>query len=308
VVLGTLSTLAGQVAGQEDAGPALVIVGDVVRFRRKIAWLERRPLAGRQIILARARPGDSQIARELRWLGAVVTEAPHIAVAPLASQATLDAALLALRSYAALVFACEAGVDALLERLSVLGEARAALGAVPLVAIGPAAADRMRRHGLTPRIALQGSCADELARHAARLRLGPVLVVTAEGGRPGLLADLAALRVDARPLAAYHLAHSSVALPEAVDAIVLPSSTAAEALLGDPTNARLLAVPMVAMGPRTADMARSLGASLVVKAASDTPPSLVAATVALLAPQAAQRSIRATSVLPAAPGRPERPA
>jgi uroporphyrinogen-III synthase len=126
--------------------------------------------------------------------------------------------------------------------------------------------------------------------------------VTADGGRPGLLADLAALQVDARPLPAYHLTHSHISLPELVDAVVLPSSTAAEALLGDRANVRLQAVPMIAMGPRTFAAAIRLGARRVTKAVNDTPPSLVAATIALLAPQAAQRSIRSTSNLPAAGG------
>jgi uroporphyrinogen III methyltransferase/synthase len=307
VILGTLSTLAAQVSGQEGAGPALVIVGDVVRLRRKIAWLERRPLAGRQVIVARARPGESQIARELRGLGAIVTEAPHVEVAPLGDHSELDAAIAALPAYGAVVFACEAGVDAVVDRLATLGLPPGTLSAVPLVTVGPGATERMRAHRLTPRIAARGSCADELARHAPRLRLGPVLVVTADGGRPGLLADLTALQVDVRSLVAYRLAHRPAALPGLVDAVVLPGSTAAQSLLGDRANGSLLAVPMVAMGPRTLEAAQRLGARQVTRAASDTPPSLVAATIALLAPQAAQRSIRSSSALPAS-GRPERPA
>jgi uroporphyrinogen III methyltransferase/synthase len=297
VFVGTLSTLAAQVAGLEGKAPALVIVGEVVKLRRKLAWLERRPLAGRHVVVARARPGDSQVATELRRLGAEVCEAPAFQVGP-PDTAELDAALLGIDRFGAVVFACEAGVEATLDRLQALGISEAVLRKRPVIAVGPCAAARLRQRGLPARVELKGSCADELARHRARLALAPLLVVTAERGRPGLLADLTALGATVRPVAAYRLVRNPVALPAVVDAVVLPSSTAADHLFADPAAAPLLSVPMVAMGPRTFEAAQRLGAQGVRQAPQDTPTALVGATLALLAPQAAQRSIRSSSVVP----------
>jgi uroporphyrinogen III methyltransferase/synthase len=285
------------VAGLEGNAPALVIVGEVVALRRKLAWLERRPLAGRHVVVARARPGDSQIATELRRLGAEVCEAPAFAVAPPSSSAGLDTALLDLDRFGAVLFGCETGVDATLDRMTALGLSRDLLRGRSVVAVGSGAAARLRRCGLAARVELKGSCADELAPHRARLSLGPLLVVTADQGRPGLLADLTGLGATIQPVAAYRLIRTTVPLPTVVDAVVLPSSTAAEHLFADAGAAPLRAVPMLAMGPRTLQAAQRLGVASVRQAPQDTPTALVGATLALLAPHAAQRSIRSSSVL-----------
>ncbi|CAM3139008.1 uroporphyrinogen-III C-methyltransferase [Sporolactobacillus spathodeae] len=43
-VIGTLATISGQVASQEIANPAMIIVGSVVNLREKIKWFEDRGL------------------------------------------------------------------------------------------------------------------------------------------------------------------------------------------------------------------------------------------------------------------------
>src|SRR5262249_10615987 len=77
-------------AGPDEGAPALLIVGDVVARRAAPATL--RPLAGHRVVVARARPGRSRIARALRAAGAEVIETPRIDVEPL-SGAPIEAAL-----------------------------------------------------------------------------------------------------------------------------------------------------------------------------------------------------------------------
>jgi cob(I)alamin adenosyltransferase len=96
IITGTLATLAQLTADVDPAAPALVIVGDVVSLRERIAWFAPGPLAGRRLLVGRARPEPSAVAAALRALGGEVVEAPEIAVAAVAAvddTTVLDAAL-----------------------------------------------------------------------------------------------------------------------------------------------------------------------------------------------------------------------
>jgi uroporphyrinogen-III synthase len=128
-----------------------------------------------------------------------------------------------------------------------------------------------------------GTCAEDLARLAPALRGLAVLAPVAAGGRTGLLRDLAALGISLSPVDAYALERHPVPLPAAPDAIVLPSSTAAEAVLG---HGAVVTAPVVVIGARTAAAAHRLGARRVISAAQDSVAALVAATIALLVEEA----------------------
>ena len=62
--------------------PAVTLVGPVARLREGLAWIERRPLHGRRVVVTRARPQASGLAATLRGLGAEVIEAPAIRIEP----------------------------------------------------------------------------------------------------------------------------------------------------------------------------------------------------------------------------------
>src|SRR3954468_19792263 len=67
------STLEGIAATAEEAGirpPSVTVVGPVAARRERIAWLERRPLHGRKVIVTRARAQASELSRQLDALGA----------------------------------------------------------------------------------------------------------------------------------------------------------------------------------------------------------------------------------------------
>jgi uroporphyrinogen III methyltransferase / synthase len=82
-VVATLGTLA-EAAEREGVGaPALIVVGPVVARREALAWLERRPLHGRRVVVTRARAQASGLAATLRGLGAEVVELPAIRIEPL---------------------------------------------------------------------------------------------------------------------------------------------------------------------------------------------------------------------------------
>lgn len=132
VIVGTLVDLPGKVAGVDPSVPALIIVGEVVALRERIAWFERRPLAGRRLLVARARPGRSAIAAELRALGAEVLEAPDVEAVPPAPLPPIDLVVLPNSSATHAILSGELGEE---------------LRHVPMVVLGRRAEQVARHHG-----------------------------------------------------------------------------------------------------------------------------------------------------------------
>jgi len=275
VIIGTLATLPEKTADVDPTAPALVIVGHVVRLREGIAWFERRPLAGRRLLVARARPGRSAVAAELRALGAEVLEVPEVEVVPLNGTSQIKAALARLHEFRGIVFGCAAGVDALVPYAASLD--------VPVIAVGAGATEALTRHGITSAVSIRGACQDALREHSVFLQDGPFLLVTAEDGRPNLRDEFTRLGVDVKVVAAYRYVHRMPSLPLApIDLVVLPSSSAARVMLSSDFGEALRRVPMAAIGPQTEQAARDRGALAVVRAEEDTVSSLVSLAVSML--------------------------
>ena len=256
-ITGTLADLASRV-GDPGADPALVIVGEVVGLR---------PLAGRSVLVARARDGRSRLAAALRGLGADVVEAPVVAAGPVDADA-LAAALARTGADAPVVVACRIGAAAVAARPP----------DAPIVAIGN---DAVRALGGVPHLAVSGACAAALAPLAPILRDRRAVVVTDDRGRPHLCDELRALGAAPEVAPVYRIGAALPAIGP-VEAIALPSSSAARALLEPAASAPLRAVPMAAIGPATEAAARALGARRVVRAPDDSVPALVASVLELL--------------------------
>lgn len=74
---GTLESIAAQVEERALTSPVMIVVGEVVLLRHRLAWAERRPLFGHRVLvptMAGVRP--SSLAEEFRGLGAEVWEWP----------------------------------------------------------------------------------------------------------------------------------------------------------------------------------------------------------------------------------------
>lgn len=297
VIFGTLADLASKMASQDCGAPTLLIVGDVVALRKRIAWIEHRPLFGRRLLVARARPGRSEIAARLRTLGAEVIEAPIVETAPLEDTASLMAAMARLETFHAVVFGCAGGVDSVLSA----GGVRQAR----VVAVGDEAARALVRHGMQPAIELKGACREALAHQVSFLRGGPLLLITSQGGRPSLAGDLAALGARAETVAAYRYTSRMPRLSRApIDLVVLPSSSAARAVLSSEIGPHLRHLRMVAIGPRTEESARDQGVEHVVRPQNDSIDGLVERVIAELAvptdlhPEAGNRLAKAPEPQP----------
>lgn len=109
-------------------------------------------LAGRRVLITRARKQASKLANELRARGASIIEIPAIEIRPPRSYRALDAALESINKYDWLILTSVNGVEALLQRLRKLRLTMAALRHLKVAAIGPATAQAIRAAGLRVRI------------------------------------------------------------------------------------------------------------------------------------------------------------
>jgi uroporphyrinogen III methyltransferase/synthase len=106
-----------------------------------------RPLAGRVILVTRAREQAGRLARLLEEAGGQVLLVPTIAIEPPASWAPLDAALARVGEYRWVVFTSVNGVSMVRQRMEGAGSGGQALAACRIAAIGPATADALAAWG-----------------------------------------------------------------------------------------------------------------------------------------------------------------
>ena len=299
--LGELADRAGVMTG-----PALIVIGEVARLREHLEWLGRGPLTGRSVLVARARSQRSRIAHSLRKLGASVIQFPTIRQLPGPDAGSVPAAVRGLKGSGVVVFTGAAGVSGFLRALARSGlDARALVG-LSLVAVGRETIAALRRARLQCDLPIRSYLPIQVA---AALRWGeghlearPVLLVRDGGGRSALGDGLEAagarvtqLQVTTRAVDARGRKNVERLMAAGqLDAIVLPSSSAAEALVEGG-----LAVPsgvlVIAMGPSTAAAAERLSLPAAFVPDTSGVDSLVEALVArLTTPSAVDPSVGAS--------------
>jgi uroporphyrin-III C-methyltransferase len=96
---GTLADISEKVLAAKFSNPAIILVGEVISLREKISWFEKKPLYGRQILLARTGDSPSELAKELMVQGADVIEFPKW------KKTTLSLDLSKVTAYKKIVFA-----------------------------------------------------------------------------------------------------------------------------------------------------------------------------------------------------------
>ena len=177
-VVATLGTLAEAVEREGVGAPALIVVGPVVERREALAWLERRPLHGRRVVVTRARAQASGLAATLRALGAEVVELPAIRIEPRIESDEVRRAVERIGDYALICVTSPNGAQLLFEALAAAGLDARALGGgtkneqvgqrprAAIAAIGPGTARALAEHGIAADIVPERFVAEALGRGA----------------------------------------------------------------------------------------------------------------------------------------------
>lgn len=105
-------------------------------------------LAGKRVLVTRAKAGASALSERIIALGGEPVEVPVIAIVPPASWAPLDAAIERLAEYTWVVVTSSNGADAFAERLRAIRGAPALPAGVRVAAVGSATARALSQRGL----------------------------------------------------------------------------------------------------------------------------------------------------------------
>jgi uroporphyrinogen III methyltransferase/synthase len=286
-VVGTLADIVARVARAGLQAPAITVVGEVVGLREKLAWFEKRPLFGRRIVVTRAREQASDLVTRLAEMGAACWECPTIQVAPPEDWAPVDNAIAGLERFDWLIFTSVNGVDRFFGRMLALGRDARALGRARTAVIGPATAERLKAHGVLSDIVPRSFRAEaivEAFRHEP-LQGRRILLPRALEARLVLPEALGRMGAEVQEVAVYRTVAAGdgaelrrrLAAGE-VDWVTFTSSSTARnfhALLPPGEVQPLMArVRVAAIGPVTADTARSLGLRVDLVAERFTIPDL----------------------------------
>ncbi|NVB40799.1 uroporphyrinogen-III C-methyltransferase [Pseudenhygromyxa sp. WMMC2535] len=307
-VVGSLADIAERMAEAGIRAPAVMIVGDVVGLREHIAWIERRPLFGRRVVVTRAARQAGGLVHELAAAGADAVAFPCLDFVDPGEEAraAIDRALSreSLASLRGVIVSSPNAADALFEALDRLELDVRSLAHLQVAAIGTGTARRCQARGLRPDIIPDRARAEGLidALDARGLLGARWLQIRADEGRALLGRAIAAAGGELVLTVGYRTIRPEVPAlllrslraaadgGEGFDAVAFASGrtarhfleTLGEGLGEDEARALLAAAKVVAIGPVTADAIAALGVR--VDAVSKTPSEagVVAAIVECL--------------------------
>lgn len=288
-IVGSIENIVAKVQKEHLRPPAVIIVGEVVRLRKKLRWFDNRPLFGKRILVTRARRQASALSDLLIAHGAEPVELPAIDIKPLADTAELDKAITNLHNYHWIVFTSVNGVTMFFQQLcSKHQDARAFCG-LKVGAIGPATARALEAKGIMPdyipRVYTSRGIIAGLKKHGISGQR--FLIPRADIADDELVQGIRKLDAEVAAVASYQTVSANSANSQVkqmlssgeIDVITFTSSSTVSSLVAMLGNKKQLLhhARIACIGPKTADTATSAGLNVDIIAREHTIPGLVAA-------------------------------
>ncbi|MFL6186265.1 MAG: uroporphyrinogen-III synthase [Actinomycetes bacterium] len=246
----------------------------------------RPPLAGLTVLVPRARDQAGDFSALLRARGAEPLEVPTIEIRAVAATAELDRAVedLAAGRYDWVVLTSVNGVAAVRARAEALGHGTTAIARASVAAVGPATEAALRDWGIIPDL-VPGAATTAALGQAFPTGRGVVLLARADLANPELGVLLRDKGWETTEVVAYHTVPVGALDPAArrrldrgeVDWVAFTASSTVEGFLRGYGGPPPPGVRVAAIGPVTADTARSAGIQVATTAAEHTIGGLVAA-------------------------------
>jgi len=273
---GTLTDIVDMVRSADFKPPALIFVGEVVKFRATLRWFDDRPLFGKRILVTRAAAQADEFCQHLLSLGAEPVLCPMLEIAPPESFTELDRAIDQLLETDYLVLTSTNAVDAFFSRLAELDLDVRALAGIKLVTVGPKTAAVLTSYGLKPDMIP----ADYRAEGVVDILKGEVagkrvLYPKAELARDVIPEQLTRAGAEVVSPVAYRsiipagtFEKLEQALEDGLDLITFSSSSTVTnlmALLDASGKLKARQVPVASIGPLTSKTAEDEGLEVVVE-------------------------------------------
>ncbi|MDD2857584.1 MAG: uroporphyrinogen-III synthase [Candidatus Nanopelagicales bacterium] len=151
-IAGTLGEIGAIAKRSKQAGPGVVVVGEVVAQREKADWFEAKPLFGWRVLIPRTQDSSDSIVALLRRHGAVPMEVPTISVEPPRTPQQIDRAVHGLVSgrYEWIGFTSVNAVRAIREKLASYGLDARSFAGLKVAAVGDATVAALVEFGVRP--------------------------------------------------------------------------------------------------------------------------------------------------------------
>ena len=273
---GTLENISRRVVEQGFEAPAVAVFGDVVSLRKALNWYEKRPLAGKRIVVTRTRKQAGTLSARLRELGADVIELPTIRVEKPTNLREFAELVQDAHLYDWIVFTSVNGVEAFFDLFFKLYDDAREIGGAKIAAIGPATAQRVRDFHFHVDLQPEEFIAEAVAREFEKqggLENLRILLARAEKARDVLPKSLSALGAIVDEGFAYRTVPETRDVTgarqrlvnEGADLITFTSSSTVENFLG-------LGLPwprgmkIASIGPITSKTVREAGLTIDVEA------------------------------------------
>ncbi len=253
------------------------------------------PLAGRRILVSRAKAQASVLSAGLKAAGAQVLEIPFIQIRKPRSYRALDTAIRGLSTYDWLILTSANGVQALFERMAKLGADDAALRQLKIAAIGPATKKSIETHGFAVDIIPKEYVAESVVESLKDVVVGKrVLLARAKVARDVIPCELLKIASTVDVVEGYETVapkRSRTSLIAALndpkkrpDVITFTSSSTARNfldLIGPEVacSGLLDGINFASIGPITTATLQELNFPVQIKAAEYTIPGLIKAII-----------------------------
>lgn len=282
VVAGTLATIVERVQQEGLGSPAVLVVGEAVRLRERLRWFDDKPLFGRRILVTRTREQAGTLSAAIAELGGEPVELPLIRIEPLPDP---DLSGLAL-GYDWIVFTSANDVQCFFNALEKREQDPRAIGRARLAAIGTATAAALREWRLRADFIPTEFVAECLVRELPDAGSGTRVLLPRAREAPPLLPD--GLRQRG---ATVHVVPVYETIPDGrgaeavrtqfaageIAAVTFTSSSTVRNFCEILSDVAAEGVPMVCIGPVTAETARECGLRVDAVAEPHTIPGLVSA-------------------------------
>ncbi len=250
----------------------------------------RKPLAGKTIVITRAQHQAAQFGRLLTDLGAQVFEFPTMEIVPPDSWTPLDKAIDRLRAYDWIIFTSANGVRSFVRRLQERGRSIDDLKGIRFCAIGPRTAGEMKEENIEVHLVPAEYRAEAVAESLSRegLKGKRVLLARAKRAREILPRELKNQGATVDVVAVYQTVQPKggtsrflrLLEEKRIDAIAFTSSSTVSNFVAmfcsnrDQLLRRLQGVAIAVIGPITREKAVELGLPVHISPAEYTTAAL----------------------------------